>query len=197
MCRLYHHHHHLVLVLGPVLVLSCACDYLSPLLTTVLPFLWHCAYDAYASQRPLNAFINASPWPNSQHLCVAVVVVVVGIVVIYMHTSFCIHDVLLALHSTELTELMLLLPAFRAPYSPSHCADPNVSAEKQRQQRQRHQGITMIIKATGSARSRQGAATDVLACQVGTPRPRLSLRFSPTQPIIKTNARRNLHRTHN
>jgi len=40
----------------------------------------------------------------------------------------------------------------------------------------------MIIKATGSARSRQGAATDVLACQVGTPRPRLSLRFSPAQP---------------
>jgi len=56
-------------------------------------------------QRPLNAFINASPWPNSQHLCVAVAVVVVVVVgvVIYMHTSFCIHDVLLPLHSTELT----------------------------------------------------------------------------------------------
>lgn len=54
-------------------------------------------------QRPLNAFINASPWPNSQHLCVAVAVVVVVGVVIYMHTSFCIHDVLLPLHSTELT----------------------------------------------------------------------------------------------
>jgi len=55
-------------------------------------------------QRPLNAFINASPWPNSQHLCVVVAVVVVVVcVVIYMHTSFCIHDVLLPLHSTELT----------------------------------------------------------------------------------------------
>jgi len=47
----------------------------------------------------------------------------------------------------------------------------------------------MIIKATGSARSRQGAATDVLACQVGTPRPRLSFRFSPAHNKDKCSAK--------
>lgn len=103
--------------------LGCACDYLGLLLTS---------HDAFSlalrirrvCQRPLNAFINASPWPNSQHLCV--VVSFVG-VVIYMHTSFCIHDVLLPLHSSELTELML--PEFHTLPIP-HCVVARMSVRK-------------------------------------------------------------------
>lgn len=52
---------------------------------------------AHTPHVPLNAFINASPWPNSQHLFLVFLVACLSLPAFNMHTSFCIHDVLLDL----------------------------------------------------------------------------------------------------
>lgn len=76
----------------------CLCYYLSLRSESLCRDASVCVSGSSLPHVPLNAFINASPWPNSQHLFPPHS----PLPAIYMHTSFCIHDVLL--------ELKVMLP---------------------------------------------------------------------------------------
>jgi len=158
---------------------------------------------AHTPHVPLNAFINASPWPNSQHLFPIIIPFALSLSLFYSSTnSGCHLHAYIILHtwcivgSRKLCSCLGLLMAYDVAFGfcffclclclpECQCRKTKAMSDNDNDSGNgNNKSVTMIIKETGRWP----------CCQVvkhsGTRHERRN------QPIIKTNAH-NLHRTHN